>query len=202
MMGRGRLEIKKIENPTQRQSTFYKRRDGLFKKARELAILCDADLLLLLYSSSGKLYHYHSPSVPNVQELIRRYEMATRANFSRIRREEGAPEENVEEVEKLCELLERELRFMKVDEGEQYSLPVLHMLEQNLEAAIGKVRVEKERKIREETESLHKMVEDRQQEGYGLYKKLSAAAATPDEDDTVGEQCLHGFELDLKLGLD
>lgn len=62
-MGRGRTEIKRIENPIQRQSTFYKRRDGLFKKARELSVLCDADLLLLLFSSSGKLYQYHSPSV-------------------------------------------------------------------------------------------------------------------------------------------
>ncbi|ONM38529.1 Floral homeotic protein APETALA 3 [Zea mays] len=63
-MGRGRSEIKRIENPTQRQSTFYKRRDGLFKKARELAVLCDVDLLLLLFSGSGKLYHYLSPTVP------------------------------------------------------------------------------------------------------------------------------------------
>ena len=53
-MGRGRGEIKRIENPTQRQSTFYKRRDGLFKKARELSVLCDVDLLLLLFSTSAK----------------------------------------------------------------------------------------------------------------------------------------------------
>lgn len=58
------MEIKRIENPSQRQSTFYKRRDGLFKKARELAVLCDIDLLLILFSSSGKLYHFYSPSVP------------------------------------------------------------------------------------------------------------------------------------------
>jgi hypothetical protein len=64
-MGRGRSEIKRIENPTQRQSTFYKRRDGLFKKARELSVLCDVDLLLLLFSNSGKLYHYLSPTVPS-----------------------------------------------------------------------------------------------------------------------------------------
>ena len=58
------MEIKRIENSSQRQSTFYKRRDGLFKKARELAVLCDIDLLLILFSSSGKLYHFYSPSIP------------------------------------------------------------------------------------------------------------------------------------------
>jgi len=76
-MGRGRSEIKRIENPTQRQSTFYKRRDGLFKKARELSVLCDVDLLLLLFSTSGKLYHYLSPTAPSGKDLVERYEAAT-----------------------------------------------------------------------------------------------------------------------------
>ncbi|URD73437.1 MADS-box transcription factor [Musa troglodytarum] len=43
-MGRGKIEIKRIENPTNRQVTFSKRRGGLLKKANELAILCDAQL--------------------------------------------------------------------------------------------------------------------------------------------------------------
>ncbi|KAK8958783.1 MADS-box transcription factor 32 [Platanthera guangdongensis] len=167
-MGRGRMEIKRIENPTQRQSTFYKRRDGLFKKARELAVLCDADLLLLLFSSSGKLYHYHSPSVPNVQELLRRYEAVTRTRISK----EGGGWENVEEVERMCGVLERELRFLKIDEGEEYTLPLLHVVEQNLEVAIKKVRMEKDRKIHEELETLHKMVKVKQQEGCGLCGKV------------------------------
>ncbi|KAG0457823.1 hypothetical protein HPP92_022688 [Vanilla planifolia] len=198
-MGRGRLEIKKIDNPSQRQSTFYKRRDGLFKKARELAILCDADLLLLLYSSSGKLYHYHSPSVPNVQELLSRYEMATRTNVSEDQGVEKTGLENVEGVEKLCSLLERELRYMKMDEEEEYSLPLLQMLEQNLETAIRKVREEKERKIREEMEKLHRMVKDRQLEGYALCEKLISRSQHGDH-GVVEEQSLLGHELDLKLG--
>jgi MADS-box transcription factor, plant len=60
----GRSEIKRIENPAQRQSTFYKRRDGLFKKTKELSVLCDVDRLLL-FSASGKLYQYLSPTVPS-----------------------------------------------------------------------------------------------------------------------------------------
>ncbi|PKU62820.1 MADS-box transcription factor 32 [Dendrobium catenatum] len=169
MMGRGRLEIKRIENPTQRQSTFYKRRDGLFKKARELAVLCDADLLLLLFSSSGKLYHYHSPSVSNVQELLRRYEVASQ---TRILKDQNGGE-NVEEVERMCEILEREIRFMRIDEGEEYTLPVLQVIEQNLEVAMKKVREEKDRKIQAEMETLHRMVKDRQLDGCGLCEKVT-----------------------------
>ncbi|XP_020596715.1 MADS-box transcription factor 32-like [Phalaenopsis equestris] len=196
MMARGRLEIKRIENPTQRQSTFYKRRDGLFKKARELAVLCDADLLLLLFSSSGKLYHYHSPSVSNVQELLRRYEVASR---TRIPTDQGG--EKVEEMEKMCEFLEREIRFMRIGEEEEYTFPVLEVIEQNLEAAIKKVREEKDRKIQAEMESLHRMVKDRGLEGYELCEKQSLAP-TLHGDSSFGEQALFGYELDLKLGFD
>ncbi|KAK4743851.1 hypothetical protein SAY87_010163 [Trapa incisa] len=38
-MGRGKIEIKRIEKANSRQVTFSKRRNGLLKKARELAIL-------------------------------------------------------------------------------------------------------------------------------------------------------------------
>ncbi|GJV16957.1 truncated transcription factor CAULIFLOWER D-like protein [Tanacetum coccineum] len=59
-MGRGKVELKRIENPTNRQVTFSKRRDGLLKKAIELSILCDAEVALLVFSPSGKAYHFSS----------------------------------------------------------------------------------------------------------------------------------------------
>ncbi|CAF2112512.1 agamous-like MADS-box protein AGL18 [Brassica napus] len=59
-MGRGRIEIKKIENVNSRQVTFSKRRNGLMKKARELSILCDAEVALIIFSSTGKAYDFSS----------------------------------------------------------------------------------------------------------------------------------------------
>jgi MADS-box transcription factor len=59
-MGRGKIAIVRIENATNRQVTFSKRRGGLMKKARELAILCDADLALIVFSSTSRLYDYAS----------------------------------------------------------------------------------------------------------------------------------------------
>ena len=46
-MGRVKLQIKRIKNDTNRQVTFSKRINGLVKKAYELSILCDIDLLSL-----------------------------------------------------------------------------------------------------------------------------------------------------------
>jgi MADS-box transcription factor, plant len=59
-MGRGKIVIRRIDNSTSRQVTFSKRRNGIFKKARELAILCDAEVGLVIFSSTGRLYEYAS----------------------------------------------------------------------------------------------------------------------------------------------
>ncbi|KAF7098109.1 hypothetical protein CFC21_099876 [Triticum aestivum] len=68
-MGRGKVEMKRIDNKASRQVTFHKRRRGLLKKAQELAALCDAHLGVLVFDGTGKLHHdYCSPhtrSVPN-----------------------------------------------------------------------------------------------------------------------------------------
>lgn len=52
--------IRRIDNSTSRQVTFSKRRSGLLKKAKELAILCDAEVGVLIFSSTGKLYDFAS----------------------------------------------------------------------------------------------------------------------------------------------
>ncbi|MFS8022707.1 putative transcription factor MADS-type1 family [Helianthus anomalus] len=57
-LGRGKIEIKRIENTTNRQVTFCKRRSGLLKKAYELSVLCDAEVALIVFSSRGRLYEY------------------------------------------------------------------------------------------------------------------------------------------------
>ncbi|XP_054816171.1 agamous-like MADS-box protein AGL12 isoform X2 [Prosopis cineraria] len=55
-MVRGKVQMKRIENPVHRQVTFCKRRAGLLKKAKELSVLCDAEIGLLIFSAHGKLY--------------------------------------------------------------------------------------------------------------------------------------------------
>lgn len=59
-MGRGRVELKRIENKINRQVTFSKRRNGLLKKAYELSVLCDAEIALIIFSSLGKLSEFAS----------------------------------------------------------------------------------------------------------------------------------------------
>ncbi|KAJ6740786.1 SERUM RESPONSE FACTOR-like protein [Salix purpurea] len=70
-MGRVKLQIKRIENNTNRQVTFSKRRNGLIKKAYELAILCDIDIALIMFSPSGRLSHFSGKR--RLEDVIARY---------------------------------------------------------------------------------------------------------------------------------
>ncbi|XP_028764324.1 MADS-box protein JOINTLESS [Neltuma alba] len=77
-MTRRKIEIKKIENAAARQVAFSKRRKGLFKKAMELSTLCDAEIALLVFSASGKLFDYSSTSM---RQLIERRNLYSNINL-------------------------------------------------------------------------------------------------------------------------
>ncbi|ERM94241.1 hypothetical protein AMTR_s00010p00214260 [Amborella trichopoda] len=70
-MGRVKLQIKKIENSTNRQVTFSKRRNGLIKKAYELSILCDIDIALIMFSPSGRLSQFSGKK--RIEDVLARY---------------------------------------------------------------------------------------------------------------------------------
>ncbi|KAL3011687.1 hypothetical protein AAZX31_07G212500 [Glycine max] len=54
MMGRVKLKIKRLENTNGRQATYAKRKNGIMKKAAEISILCDIDIILLMFAPNGK----------------------------------------------------------------------------------------------------------------------------------------------------
>ncbi|GMH00683.1 hypothetical protein Nepgr_002522 [Nepenthes gracilis] len=75
-MARGKVQLKRIENPVHRQVTFCKRRAGLLKKAKELSILCDSDIGVFIFSPQGKLYELATKGT--MEGLMERYMKCTR----------------------------------------------------------------------------------------------------------------------------
>lgn len=54
---RGRVVLRRIDDRRRRGICFRKRRAGLVKKAEELAMLCDADVALLVVSPFDGTFH-------------------------------------------------------------------------------------------------------------------------------------------------
>ena len=46
--------------------TFTKRKFGLMKKAYELSVLCDCEIVIIIFNSNNKLYQYASSNVDNI----------------------------------------------------------------------------------------------------------------------------------------
>ncbi|KAK9080441.1 hypothetical protein SSX86_000199 [Deinandra increscens subsp. villosa] len=75
-MGRVKLKIKRLENISNRQVTFSKRRNGILKKAKELSVLCDIDIILLLFSPTGKPTLFTGQR-SNIDEVIAKFARLT-----------------------------------------------------------------------------------------------------------------------------
>lgn len=80
-MGRGKVVVRRIENSTSRQVTFSKRRNGLLKKARELGVLCDAEVGVIIFSNTGKRYELATSSM---KSIIERYEKYNVNSFEKL----------------------------------------------------------------------------------------------------------------------
>ncbi|PWA44102.1 short vegetative phase family protein [Artemisia annua] len=154
MMVKEKVQLKKIDNATARRVTFSKRRRGLFKKAEELSVLCDADVAVILFSSSEKLFHYSSSSMKEVLER--------RSLHSKNLETLNQPSLELQLVEdanyaKLSkEVAERtlQLRRLRGEELQGLSIEELHQLEKLLEAGLSRVVSKKSEVIMNEISHL------------------------------------------------
>ncbi|KAJ8752999.1 hypothetical protein K2173_008734 [Erythroxylum novogranatense] len=72
-MVRGKIQLKRIENAASRQVTFSKRRNGLLKKARELSVLCDAEVSVIVFSQRGRLFEFSSHGILKTMDRYYRH---------------------------------------------------------------------------------------------------------------------------------
>ncbi|TVU10709.1 hypothetical protein EJB05_44263, partial [Eragrostis curvula] len=153
-MVRGKTVMKKIENMTSRQVTFSKRRTGLFKKAKELAVLCDAQVGVLVFSSTGRLYDFSSTSM---RSLIERYHHAKEGNqfMSASTESKFWQAEAARLTQQLHNLQENNRRLL----GQNLSgldFEEIKSLENHLEMSLHNIRLKKDEFMTNEIQELNK----------------------------------------------
>ncbi|XP_074357700.1 agamous-like MADS-box protein AGL19 [Apium graveolens] len=199
-MVRGKTQMKRIENTTSRQVTFSKRRSGLLKKAFELSVLCDAQVALIVFSSTGKLYEFSSPSSINV--TIERYlKIGKKLESGKA----TAVEENTEHVleeevatmsEKIKQLEECKEKLMGVG-LESYTVDELQKIENDLDRSLKHIRARKHELFKQQIEQLRN--EERRLAKQNEEFKKSELQET--EPDNRSEKDSRREEDDVETGL-
>ncbi|KAE8707417.1 MADS-box transcription factor 16 [Hibiscus syriacus] len=103
-MGRVKLKIKRLESYSNRQVTYSKRRTGILKKAKELSILCDSHIILLMFSLTGKPTLFNGER-SSIEEVI--------AKFAQLTPQERAKRklESLEALKKTFKKLDHDLNI-------------------------------------------------------------------------------------------
>ncbi|WOL17954.1 MADS-box transcription factor 8 [Canna indica] len=142
-MGRGRVELRRIENKINRQVTFAKRRNGLLKKAYELSVLCDAEVAVIVFSSRGKLYEFCSGS--SMMKTLERYQKCSYggSESSMQAKENQLVQSSRQEYLKLkarLEALQRSQRNLLGEDLGSLSVKELDYLEKQLDMSLKEIR--------------------------------------------------------------
>jgi MADS-box transcription factor len=136
-MGRCKIELKRIEKSSNRLVTYSKRKNGIIKKAKEVSVLCDAQVSLILSSESGKIHEYISPSTTLI-DVLDKYQRASGKQLWNAEHESLSNE--IDRIKKENEKLELELRHLKGENIALLNFNELIALEDALENGLTGVR--------------------------------------------------------------
>ncbi|KAG6504876.1 truncated transcription factor CAULIFLOWER A-like [Zingiber officinale] len=172
-MGRGRVQLKRIENKINRQVTFSKRRSGLLKKAHEISVLCDAEVALVIFSAKGKLYEYSTDA--RMEMILERYEHYTYAEKDLKPPDLESPANWCQEYGKLkakIEILTKSQRQLMGEQLESLNLKEVQQLEHQLEISLKHIRSRKNQVMSESIAELQRKEKALREQHKQLEKEL------------------------------
>ncbi|PSS35087.1 Agamous-like MADS-box protein [Actinidia chinensis var. chinensis] len=181
-MGRGPVQLKRIENKVSRQVTFSKRRSGLLKKAHEISVLCDAEVALIIFSTKGKLFEYSTDS--SMKRILEKYERYSYAEGQlRAPGSELQPNWSLEHLKLATriEVLQRNIRLYMGEDLDLLNLRELQHLVQQIDTALKRIRTRKNQLMNESISELQKKQKTLQEQNNILAKKVKENDKTMSE---------------------
>ncbi|XP_065860608.1 MADS-box protein CMB1-like isoform X2 [Euphorbia lathyris] len=177
-MGRGRVELKRIENKINRQVTFAKRRNGLLKKAYELSVLCDAEVALIIFSNRGKLYEFcSSPSMTKTIDKYQRCSYGSLETNKSMLETQSCYQEYLKLKAKVEALQRSQRNFLGEDLGHLHT-DELEQLECQLDSSLKQIRVTKSTFLLNQLSELQRKEEVLLETNNALRKKLEETNAS------------------------
>ncbi|XP_021730975.1 MADS-box protein CMB1-like [Chenopodium quinoa] len=171
-MGRGRVELKRIENKINRQVTFAKRRNGLLKKAYELSILCDAEVALIIFSNRGKLFEFCSSS--SMLKTIEKYQRCSYGALEEngLLNDSEATYQEYLKLKSRVEFLQQSQRNLLGEDLAPLAIKELEQLEHQLELSLKQIRSTKTQQMMDQMAELRRREQALIENNRNLMKKL------------------------------
>ncbi|XP_047321572.1 truncated transcription factor CAULIFLOWER A-like [Impatiens glandulifera] len=190
MVRSGKVVLKRIENKINRQVTFSKRKSGLFKKAHEISLLCDAQVALIIFSPRGKLFHYSSSSSDSCMEnILERHESYSygERQLHAINQESQETNWNLEyaSLKSRLEVVQRNHRHFMGEDLESLSLRDLQSLETELDSGLKNMRSKKNQLMLKSISELETKDKTLQEKNNSLVKKVKENEVEEKEGEVV-----------------
>nr|AXR70625.1 MADS-box 3 [Momordica dioica] len=175
-MARGKIQIKRIENTTNRQVIYSKRRNGLFKKANELTVLCDAKVSIIMFSSTQKLHEYISPST-STKQLFDQYQTTIGIDLWNSHYENM--QEHLKKLKDVNRNLRKEIRQGMGECLNDLNYEELRLLEDEMDKALKAIRERKYKVITNQIDTQRKKFNNEREIDNRLLRDLDARAEDP-----------------------
>ncbi|GMP38800.1 hypothetical protein CsSME_00009924 [Camellia sinensis var. sinensis] len=171
-MGRGKTVLRRIDNSTSRQVTFSKRRNGLLKKAKELSILCDAEVGVIVISSTKRFYEFASSSMRSIFERYNKgddeHQLLSPTSEAKFWQREA------ESLRQQLNYLQESHRQLMGEELSGLSVKDLENLESQLETSLKCIRAKKDQILTDEIKEVNHQGVIIHQENMKLFKEINA----------------------------
>eukprot|EP00252_Welwitschia_mirabilis_P001255 TRINITY_DN1114_c0_g1_i2.p1 TRINITY_DN1114_c0_g1~~TRINITY_DN1114_c0_g1_i2.p1 ORF type:complete len:206 (+),score=33.09 TRINITY_DN1114_c0_g1_i2:89-706(+) len=178
--------LKKIPNAGRRHICFARRRNGIFKKAKELSLLCDAEIALFVFSEAGQLFQFASH---DMKSTLLRYDSMNGRIMERLCSSfDSEQSSSLQYYEVGKEMLARKIisleksqRNITGEDLDSLTLEELNYLEKKMDRAVRRITRQKLRAMWDEIRLLKGQVRSLEEEN----KKFRTMVSSPSLDTAL-----------------